>query len=100
MGNKIENLKKEYNRICQEYIDLFCEKQEMEFDGWAGNEVGGVVMMGDFFFNFSDIFADINKEQPKGVIINWYYDNLENQDKAINYHSYTMGLRVKDVENE
>jgi hypothetical protein len=93
---KIEQLKKKYESACQEYVDMFCEKQEMEFIGWVGNEVGGIVTVSDFYFNFSDIVLDINTEQPKNAIIDWYYDNLE-VFQIINYKSYTMGLRVSDL---
>lgn len=48
---------------------------------------------------YVDIFHDVDSEQPKGFITDWYYDNLEFKDKAINYYSYTKGLRVKDIEN-
>ena len=35
MSVKLEDLKLEYNNVCQKYIDIFCKKQEVEFDGWV-----------------------------------------------------------------
>lgn len=94
---KIKELKKVYQSACNEYVDKFCKKQEMENEGWVANQVGGVALCSDFYFNFDDIVLDVNTKQPKGVIIDWYDDNLKNPDKSINYYSYIIGLRVKDI---
>jgi len=93
--NKIEKLKENYETICNKYITIFCEKQEMDFNGWIGDIIGGIAICNDFYFNFDDIVLDINFDQPKGDIIDWYFDNLEIQDKYINYYSYIKGLRIK-----
>ena len=93
----IQDLKTQYENICAEYIRIFCEKHEMEFGGWVGDTVGGVAYLNDFFFDFRDIVLDINTDQPKNAIVKWYYDNQDNPEKWINYYSYTLGLRVKDV---
>jgi len=80
------------------YIDKFCKKQELTFDGWVGDEVGGIAWFGDvLFFNFQDIVWDINSKQDKDLIINWIYESLDNQEKAINYFSYSKGLRYNDI---
>ena len=94
---KISKLKNKYENICNKYISLFCIKQEMDFEGWIGDDIGGIAYCNDFFFNFSDIVLDINTNQPKGKIIDWYYDNLESTDNSINYYSYIKGLRVKEL---
>lgn len=96
----IKKLKQIYEKACNDYVAIFIEKQEMDFDFWVGQEVGGIASCGDFFFNFSDIAYDINTNQPKGLIIDWYYDNLGNQDKMINYCSYTKGLRISDIKQK
>lgn len=93
----INSLKKQYNDACNQYVDVFCKKQNLQFDGWVNDIVGEIVLCGDFFFNLSDIVFDVNSKQRKGAILNWYYDNLENKENSINYYSYTKGLRVKDI---
>ena len=89
---KLKDLKNQYELVCNEYVRLFCKKQEMEFYGWAAQVVGEVACCNDFYFNFSDIVLDVNTMQPKSAIIDWYYNDIE-----INYYSYTKGLRVKDI---
>jgi hypothetical protein len=89
-------LRQHYENICNAYVNEFCAKQEMDLNGWIGGEVGGVTECSDFFFDFRDIVRDIDTEQPKGLIIDWYYDNLEGR-RFINYDSYIRGLRVSDL---
>lgn len=94
---EIKKLKKRYDNICNTYVKVFCEKQEMDFEGWVGDTVGSIACCNDFFFDLSDIILDIDTNQEQGYIINWYYDNLETEDKNINYYSYIKGLRIKDL---
>ena len=96
-GLSTKNLKKQYESICNEYVTQFCIKQDIEFEGWVNYDVGSVACCGDFIFNFRDIVWDINSNQPKGNIANWYYENSETPEKAINYFSYTKGLRIEDI---
>lgn len=90
-------LKKRYENICNEYVLKFCEKQDMNFEGWVGDFIGGIAMCSDFYFDFSDIVLDINTKQSKHTIIEWHDQNVENENKIINYYSFTKGLRIKDI---
>ena len=94
---KLNELKKQYEFVCNEYVTKFCNKQEMDFEGWVGDTIGGIAYCNDFYFNFQDIVWDINSKQPKGAIVDWYYENLEKPEKSINYFSYTKGLRVSEL---
>lgn len=94
----IEELNKQYEYICNEWIKKFCKKQEIEFDGFVGNEIGGVASFNEeYFFEMSDIILDLNTKQPKGLILEWQNSIVEN-GAFINYKSYTMGLRHKDIQ--
>ena len=94
-------LEKRYEANCNEYINRFCKKQELYFEYWVGDIIGGVASFGDvYFFNFTDIVWDINSNQPKELILNWLEDSLDEQKTAIgivNYFSYTKGLRFTDL---
>lgn len=89
------SIKKRYEDICNEYVDKFCEKQELYNNGWVEDQVGGIVECSYLPFNFQDIVWDINSNQPKRLIIDWYYESVDNPEKSINYYSYTKGLRIK-----
>ena len=89
-------MRERWQMNANKYASLFCAKQGIVCDGWVGDNVGDIAYCSDFFFNFTDIVLDVNTEQPKGAIIDWYYENLEIPDKTINYYSYTKGLRIKN----
>ena len=98
-----EDLKIQYESICNEYIRRFCEKQDIEFDGWIGGEVGGIAsFMCQYFFNIDDIAFDINTNQPVDLILNWQNDGVDynmfnDNPEHLNYKSYTMGLRYEHL---
>lgn len=91
---KTDKLIQEYEKYCNEIVKEFCKKQELDFEGWVRDEIGSSACCNDISFNMYDIVWDLNSKQPKGEIINWYYDNLESSEKFINYFSYTKGLRI------
>jgi hypothetical protein len=99
----IDKLRAQYEDVCNEYVRRFCEKQDIEFDGWISNEVGGIAsFISQYFFNIDDITLDMNTNQPIGLILDWQSDavdyNMSNETpKHINYKSYTMGLRYRDL---
>ena len=105
---KLQELKKQYNFVCNEYIQKFINKQQIDFDGWISDDVGGIASFCcQYFFNLSDIIFDINTKQPKGLILEWQSDdvdyNLLREHKEqihINYKSYAMGLRFDQLKNE
>lgn len=99
MTKKLEKLKSDYESICNEYVELFVKKQDIEFDGWVRDEVGGIaVFCEQYFFNLSDIILDLEKNERKGFILKWQNDSIEQPDgKYINYPSYSKGLRYSDL---
>jgi len=100
-----KKLKEQYEFVCNEYIHKFTEKQDLPFDYWIGDDVGGIAsFIEQYFFNLHDIIYDINTNQPKGLILQWQDDTLENHSEnenvSINYYSYSKGLRYSDLKKE
>ena len=93
-------LKEKLDKIIDQYTDLFCKKQDVYGEGWIGDLKGGINCFSDAYLSFDDIRTDIVLDLPKGMIFNWYWDNLENQGNEINYQSYIRGLRVADIQNK
>lgn len=91
----MKNIKIKYERIVDEYLELFCKKHDVYIDFWVANKKGGIVLISDAFFDFEDIRLDIDLEVEKQLIWLWCYDN--NRKKKISYSSYISGLRVKDL---
>lgn len=90
------SLQERFYECVKEYVDLFCLKQDMEFSYWIGGHIGQICEINDFVLNFNEIQYDIDNNIEKGLIIEWYYENLAG-GTSINYHSFCKGLRVKDI---
>jgi hypothetical protein len=95
MKNTIE-LKKRYEKIVNEYTKIFAKKQELELDYWVAGCIGDVGAFGDYYFSFSDIYYDVNSNQPKWQILDWHDESVESKEK-INYYSYSRGWRFSDL---
>ena len=95
----LKELNKRYEFVCNEWVEKFCNKQHIDFDGWVGDEIGGICSFAcQYFFNLSDIILDLNTKQPKGFILAWQSEDVDfnlfkKNRQHINYKSYTMGLR-------
>lgn len=100
------NLKTDYEKIANEYLKLFVDKQGYEFMYWIADEVGSIACFVDeYFINFSDIKYDIDNDIEKGLIFKWHDDNVNynmnrKDKKNINYHSYCRGLRFELLKDD
>ena len=97
-------LKERYEACCDEYLQKFAEKQEIEFDYWVGDIVGEVASFLDqYFFGINEIIYDIEQDCKAGLILEWQDDNVEfgeDTGYCINYRSYAKGLRYSDIKKE
>lgn len=100
---KLEELNKQYEFVCHEWVQKFCNKQKIDFDGWVSDEIGGIASFAcQYFLNLSDIILDIKTKQPKGLILDWQsesvdFNMLKEEKQYISYKSYTMGLRYSNL---
>lgn len=91
-----KKLLENYEKAVLNIIEYFCKKQELYFEYWAADCVGEVACFGgDIFLDFDDIIHDLNNYVPKGLIIDWYFEQLDNECTKINYRSYIMGARFE-----
>lgn len=81
-------MKQKLEKILKEYIDLFCEKQGLNFDFCVQDDYLGVICFNyDLFINISDIIHDIDNNISKGLILEWYNYTLE-INQFINYKTW------------
>lgn len=99
MTKSLERIRKKYVEACTRYVTLFCEKQELDFDFWVADRVGGTFFCGDYFFDIQDVIFDLETNQPKEAILDWYCENINDSNTKVSYLSYSNGLRVADVKN-
>jgi len=93
----IKEIKERLDNCIDLYTDLFCKKHEVYADGWIGQIKGGINCFSDAYLSFEDIRIDLEMNVPKDKIWKWYWDNVENEGKQINYYSYVLGLRISDI---
>lgn len=97
---EIEELKKKYNEICNEYLYKFCLKNGFEYDPfmWIADNVGTIIMIADMFVNMEDIRYDVDNNIPKGKFNDWYWKSVELHEFGVswmNYESYCKGAPDK-----
>ena len=87
-GCLVGSLSERFESVCDEYMEAFCLKHDLSmYYDWVGKEVGGVVVIGDYFINFDDIRLDIDKNVPEPCFFNWYHVALD----YVNEHGTTEG---------
>lgn len=103
-NQRLPEMIKNYENLCNEIANEFSKKQGLYFDYWIGDEVGEMASFScQHYFSISDMFFDLKTEQKKGLIIKWqqdevYFNTLRENAQPINYRAYTKGLRHKDLE--
>ena len=99
-------LAEQFGQVCNAYIEAFCHKH-LDCDTsdceifWVHDEVGGILVLNDYFINFLDLKYDIDKDVEKDKFFAWYDYSLrvkEAVDYDINYQSYLMGYRVSNLD--
>ena len=100
------NTRAKFAQACAEYIEAFCQKHfdcgvgECEIF-WVRDEVGGILMLNDYFLSFLDLKYDIDHDVPKDQFFAWYDYALRVKaatDTDINYQSYLAGFRVQNLD--
>jgi hypothetical protein len=88
---KLSRLKEKYEIIVNEYVQKFCNKQDLEFEFWVAGIIGDIAFFGDaYYFDFKDIVRDINTNQPKGLIIKWLQETIKDSETSVSYFYYSM----------
>ena len=79
--------KKQLEENIKTYIDIFCRKHGIKFNGWVGGQSGTIGLFNDYYFDFENIRLDLETNQPEDRIFKWYDYDLE-ADEHINYYSW------------
>ena len=99
-----EKAREYFVKGCNEYLRLFCEKHDFDYEeakeSWVGNCVGDVTYVGDYFVGLQSIIADIEHDAPEEEFIKWYDYNLVAHEFGFttpNFESWLRGCpRVSD----
>ena len=75
-----EKAKEYFVKGCNEYLRLFCEKHEYDYEeakeSWVANCVGDITCVGDIFVGMQTIITDIEMDAPEDEFLKWYDYNL------------------------
>lgn len=82
---------------CNEYLRVFCEKHDFDFeeakDSWVGGSIGEITMCGDYYVAMPTIIADIEHDAPEEEFIKWYDYNLVAHEFGFNTPNFESWLR-------
>lgn len=105
--NKQENIKRKLYRelrdVLSAYIRKFEKKHDVKLQYAVDDNIMGVLNFGDaYFFDAADVVYDIDHNLPKGLILQWAKDSVDDSKnptrQTINLHSYAQGLRFEDLQ--
>lgn len=101
--DKERQLREELEEILKSYIRKFEAKHDVEMQYAVDDDITGVLDFGDvYFFNTTDVVYDIDHDLPKGLILQWAKDSVDDSKnptrQTINLQSYAKGLRFEDLQ--
>ena len=84
------NLKKNYEKACNAYVDELCKKYDLDKDDsfWVADQVGGILIIGDLSMSFLDIVYIIDNDVKWETFIDWYDYGLESAKNTINLKNW------------
>lgn len=92
-----EKAREYFVKGCNEYLRLFCEKHDFDYEeakkSWVGNCVGDVTCVGDYFVGLQSIIADIEHDAPEEEFIKWYDYNLVAHEFGFTTPNFESWLR-------
>ena len=92
-----EKAREYFVKGCNEYLRLFCEKHDFDYEeakeSWVANCVGDVTCVGDIFVGMQTIIADIEMDAPEEEFIKWYDYNLVAHEFGFNTPNFESWLR-------
>ena len=72
MDTNRKQLKENFNKACNDYLEAFCKKQGFSSLYWVADRVGEIADCNECFtFNFNDIRTDIDTDAPTQEIVDW-----------------------------
>ena len=93
----MKTLKEKRIAVDELYLKAFCKKHDTYYD--FVNE--DMVLIGDCYFNLSDIYYDIDNDVSLNLIWDWYSQTLDRameNKRTINFSSWVSGLRYDLVD--
>ena len=81
------------NALVQDFIDKYYTGSKQDYH-WAGDEIGGVLCIGDEFWNVNNVVDSLKYKPTEEQLFDWYYNVLVNEEAEIKYN--LKSLKWKD----
>lgn len=98
---KHDNINILWKSVCNKYLKLFCDKHDYDYEeaknSWVANDVGGIVLIGDYYVSINTIRTDIDMNAPEEEFIKWYDYCLDAHEFNIvqpNFDSWLRGCPI------
>ena len=92
-----EKAREYFVKGCNEYLRLFCEKHDFDYEeakeSWVANCVGDVTCVGDIFVGMQTIITDIEMGAPEEEFTKWYDYNLVAHEFGFTTPNFESWLR-------
>lgn len=96
---EIRMWEKSTNNITETFLyDYFDDIDPYYF--WVGDDIGGVLNYGDYWFNFSDILTCYKLGITYEQLFNWYYFCLENHSVNISLSKFILSPQERKEQEE
>ena len=80
-------LKTKYEKIVEQYLIAFVEKQDLDIDNcyWVADRVGEILSVNEqYYFDFNDIRFDVDNDVKAELILKWQ----DEEKYTVNYENY------------
>lgn len=106
---EIEKLIENYENNIIDITKVFCKKYfgdcyKYNDDDWVSIDIGGVISINDYFFNFNDILIAIKYKATKKELFGYYDYSLDNYQRnkfvpSFEYYlKYFRGFSFKKID--
>ena len=84
-------LKNKYEKIVEQYLIAFVDKQELDIDNcyWIADRIGEILSVNEqYYLNFNDIRFDVDNNVKDGLIFRWQDEWYEESYPALAKSGY------------
>lgn len=88
----IHNYQKVCESVAREFFSKYFRTEQYSVDDWIGEEIGGVLNVGDYFFSLSDMVQYLQYEYTRDQLFARY-------DMALEQAQQANGIAVPNIKN-
>ena len=99
MKDSIQQWEELTDTIFKNFLSVYFDDNDPYYF-WVGNEIGGVVCYGDFFFNFWDVITCNRLSITEEQFFEWYDFNLESNSSISLEDFITAPEKLKEQQEK